>query len=327
MTPARLIVIALSVLLAALLLTHADLVHAQEVPGAAAPNIYERMQQWNQVINAKVGFAVENPRYFRAAQVFWMVFSIYTIAMLFLRVGVGGFTRNLPEFVDRFIMIAFVWGLMTTYNTWTGLVSEVFAGLGEILQTSLTGDPDPFAPAFRILYAAESVNYETGFALLDIASSIPIIVASLLFTVLMFLLCVVAAGASMWAYWGYTVMKLIGLFFVPFMLFDRLSSWFDNWFSLFCAFSVYNLLVTLSLNLASYAFYIGLGYSDPSVPPNSAPIVITSAWQVFPLIFFACMCIYGIWRCSTLAQALMGTSGVSAQIRSLSSSVSSAFQS
>lgn len=320
----RTLVLALLLVLAGMF-APTDEAAAQAQPPAAAPAIYERMQAWNQAINARVALAVQNPRYFRAANVFWIVFSLIALVQVFLRAGFTGWMRHLPDLIDKLVLIALVWGLMLTYNTWTSLVNDVFLGLREILQTAITGDPDPFAPAFRILYAAESVNYDTGFALLDWAASIPIILASVLVTAVLFIICVVAAGASMWAFWGYTIMKLIGLFFVPFLLFDRLAQWFDNWFSLFAAFSIYNLLVSLSLNLAAYAFYLGLGYADPMVEPNSAPIVLTSIWQVFPIFFFACVSIWGIAQCSKLAQSLMGTSAVSAQITGLTSTVKAAF--
>lgn len=316
----------LLIVLLALASAWATPARAQASADPGSTTILQRMQRFNDTVTAKVRFVVADARYTRATSSLFILFALMLLIGVLMRTGFNGWMTNMPFVIERMTLLIITASLLTSFTTWTQFVDLLFRGFGEIIQTAMTGDSDPFAPAFRLMRAAESIQFDTGYIGLDIGAHAFVMLAVGTTLISLIALCVVSAGASMWAFWGYTLLKIIGPIFVPFLLFDRLSHWFDNWFNLFAGFLVYGLLIGVAINLAAFAFYIGLGFSDTLTPPGTAPLVINDPWEILPMIVFTLLSLWGIVRCGALAAGITGGGGgVSSQLRGFATYVAGKF--
>ena len=70
---------------------------------------------------------------------------------------------------------------------------------------------------------------------------------------LVFMFSIIGFIANVWALWGYALSKLIGLFFIPFIMLQRTAFLFDGWMRLFTGFLVYGVIARANLLLTVLA--------------------------------------------------------------------------
>lgn len=200
-------------------------------------------------------------------------------SMLFLSIAVYVFSMAVAKWMmkqtDAFdllsvvLMILIVSTIQAFYGTLTELLHSLSTDLAAAIQQPIVGTTDVlFAPAY-----IHNMMSNLSFVPADIFGGLNAIVAVVVVYVIAGLLSVVSFFTVAWGTWGYAVAKLIGWFFIPFLMVPRLSFLFDGWFRFMVGFLVYDVLARLNiaLSLVLLTKYFGLPLSAGSV---SAPIVM-----------------------------------------------------
>ena len=137
----------------------------------------------------------------------------------------------------------------------------------------------------------------------------------------MLLLSVFAYVSVIWGFWGFTLAKLVGLIFIPTLLYERLSWLFDGWLRFFIGFLVYYIIARLNVVLVacSIALYFGIGIPFTATPgaPIELPFMasIFDALGVFVYMFVGLLSLFstGKFAATIVSGAAGGGMGQAAQ--------------
>jgi hypothetical protein len=292
----------------ALLLLILCLAWAGGVHAAAGDSWFDQASAYTYTLSDGIAAALETPQVQATAQVILlicMVVSLFMLGMTILDVG-GGLAAAMPAIVHTVVRIITVQILMLAYLDIAGAGYDFFSGIGRVLQTGLLGDPEPFVPLFRIFEVIERVSWESvargRFDFLKPAN-IALAVAQLVVTAVMLVLGII----TIWALWGFSILKLLGLFILPTLLVPHISKWAEAWLGLILSFLAYGVFAQVGASLAVWTILAGFAAIgiDPNTP-GGIPIVVSSWTQIFPLIFFAAFSIFGMWKSVGMASHIFG---------------------
>tara|TARA_R110000744_G_scaffold102987_3_gene197654 strand:- start:295 stop:1260 length:966 start_codon:yes stop_codon:yes gene_type:complete len=157
-----------------------------------------------------------------------------------------------------------IWAFYANYNE---ALSDLWGwsdsiGLG--IQEQATGTDDK-------LFVVNKLMETIGRFFLDdisILDGLLAITGMLFFTVITLILKVVVFIASQWSIWGYAFCKIIGLVFLPLVLWPVTRSVFTNWFQMFLGFWFFNLFIKVGLTLYYIYFNAIFGVVDGPVSFN-----------------------------------------------------------
>jgi hypothetical protein len=281
--------------------------HAQAADSSnIAEYTLQMVQHFSQVIEASLVQTVRSPDYYRFALLLFiagLVFVVSNFAIQWFRLGLEAIQE---EAFESILLVIVTSVLFFSYGEWTKAFNDATLGVSQIIQQGMTGRTDTFYPVSRLMHAAVTIDYTIPYGFWDIVKAPFVFIAAIVLSIQLLAMYVVVCGIWMWAFWGYSVMKVVGLLFVPMLFFRPLAGWFDSWFRTFAAFGFMNILVTISLNIAANAFYVALGYPNMNSTPMSHPIVINTGWEVAPLILFGMVSLWGMFQCISLANAITG---------------------
>ncbi len=173
------------------------------------------------------------------------------------------------ELLAQVFLIVLVKVILESFDLLTESAHHLSSGLAGAIQEPIVGTSDVFFPASYISNLVSNLSMLP----VNVFEAIAVVMASLILTVVGYALGIVAFFTAAWGTWGFAVAKLVGWFFVPFLLVNRLSFLFDGWLRFLVGFLVYDVLarVNISLTLVLLSQYFGLPLSAAAV---DAPIVI-----------------------------------------------------
>jgi hypothetical protein len=242
--------------------------------GWAAPdysNVKESYDAFDKFVEAVKGYlALITATGSAGATISSMLFlaiSVYVLSM-----AVAKWMMKQADLFDvgvAVFLIIIVKTIQSFYGTLTELLHTFSTDLAGAIQQPIVGTTDVlFAPAY-----IHNIMSNLSFVPADIFAGLNAVVAVVVVYVTASLLSVVSFFTVAWGTWGYAVAKLIGWFFIPFLMVPRLSFLFDGWFRFMVGFLVYDVLARLNiaLSLVLLTKYFGLPLSAGSV---SAPIVM-----------------------------------------------------
>ena len=184
----------------------------------------------------------------------WKFFAVILIVWTMTIYVMRG--ADFSELFTVIFMIMITHILMINFDSITSALwswSEAFA---TGIQKSAIGVSDEFFAPRYIWNLVTSFSWSAENFLLhpqNVFAAIMLSLASVGISVLAFF-------ASVWALWGYSIAKIIGLMFVPTLLFDWLSWLFDGWLRFFFGFLLFNVIAKANLMIAIIALsaYFGL---------------------------------------------------------------------
>jgi len=240
------------------------------------------------------------------SQTLWKFFSVMIIIWEVTMYSFRGV--DFPELFKIFFLIAITNVLMMQFDEMTAALwgwSEAFA---TGIQVSAIGVEDQFfAPRFIW-------NWVTSFSWSDAENVLLHPTNTLMMVglaILSFLLSALSFTATAWGLWGYSLAKMVGLMFIPTILFEKLSWLFDGWLRLFFGFLIYNILAkaTLMLVVIAIAGYAGL---SPSVVPNGIGHQFSdhSFMEILSLFIFVLLSILGLICTGKFVATIVGGSQV-----------------
>jgi len=197
-----------------------------------------------------------------------------TFATYRLTLVVAGYAfdvANLPDVFSVIMLIAIVQILMSFYGVLTSGLLQWSQDLGDVIQMEVLGNTSPFfAPefmsammaklTFTSLNSVSMTSFVTGIGT-ALATSLIGMMILVVVNMTMWVLSLVTFIGIAWSIWGFALAKLIGWFFIPFMLIERLAPLFDGWLKFMIGFLFYAVVIRVNTALVCILFvtYFGLG--------------------------------------------------------------------
>jgi hypothetical protein len=259
-------------------------------------------------VSAITSTAITAPNYVIAVDMLWTFFAFLLVMWTMFKFALKG--ANFQDIVAVVIMCMMTRVLIATYDTLTGGIWEFGDGVGRAIQQAMVGTSDRFfAPAFitQLIQAMHMPSY----GWLDIFNAFYGALATFLIGILSVVLSMMAFIASIWGLWGYTLAKIIGLVFIPFLLYERLSFLFDGWLRFFLGFVVYALVARINVVLVVVALAMYYGIPVPPMGGVAAiPIPkISSIVELIGLLTFAGVGIIALASTGRFASAVLSGAG------------------
>lgn len=194
----------------------------------------------------------------------WNALTVILLFTAFSKYSMGGIT--IFELIHPLLLIVITRLMLNNYDYLTTICWSWSDGIAGGIQRAVIGSSDPFLlPAFVH-------DVVSGIETSDISmfAGIKLVIAANLILAIIFLLSVLAFLATTWALWGYAMSKIIGWFFIPFIMVKRLSYLFDGWVRLFTGFLVYGIIARANLILTVLAIKAFFGIPGYTVDTSSS---------------------------------------------------------
>jgi hypothetical protein len=192
----------------------------------------------------------------------WKFFTVMMICwQLYLYVFKGA---ELIDFFNAIFLISIVHVLMVQFDLLTSALWSWSEGISSGIQISAIGVSDDFYAPRYIWNLITSFNWSAKNILLypeQVAACVMLGIAGVILSVCSFF-------ATVWAMWGYSLAKIIGLLFIPTLLFEPLSWLFDGWLRFFFGFLLFNIVAKATLMLVLIALAAFFHDSLGSVPQH-----------------------------------------------------------
>lgn len=244
-----------------------------------------------------------------------LLWNFFAVLLVIWTMYLYAFKKGtIVDILSTAILIMIVKVLMGQFTVLTSAIWSAANGFAGDVQLALLGSSDLFfAPAF-ISNVVNSITFSSAgifSPLTAVLSAIDIVIVGAVSLVLSAL----AYFATIWGFWGYSIAKLIGLLFVPFLLYERLSWLFDGWLRFFFSFVFYAVVARLNLALLALAFAAFFGVT-PSLGGQPAITLapITALSQVFGLLVFALVGILATLSTGSFVATIVGGSASSTGI-------------
>jgi hypothetical protein len=214
--------------------------------------------------------------------------GLYVEALFFalwayrLIVELGKFIFNASSLVGLFtvLMLGFIVRiLMTSYDPLTSLLLTWAGDAASAIQFPIVGSNDAFFVSSYVNQIMQSITLPETSIFASISQVL--LITALQFVI--WILSILSFFALTWGVWGFALAKLVGWFFIPFMLLERTAALFDGWLKLMVGFLVYifiaraNLVLVLIListyfNLPLSPAGLSVGYAINVSPSNFTEI-------------------------------------------------------
>ncbi len=201
-----------------------------------------------------------DPAFIDATNIEWKFFSAVLIIMIAVKYALSGV--QFSEIFSTVLLICFTRVLMNDYDPLTTALWGWSEGMASMIQHAVLSQTDQFYGPRYIWNLITSMTVSPANFLFNPAG----VLAGLIVLTVASLCCILGFFAGMWGLYGYSLAKIVGLIFVPTLLFERLSWLFDGWLRFMFGFLIYNILARANLMLV----VIGIG-AYFHVPNNVVP--------------------------------------------------------
>jgi len=187
------------------------------------------------------------------ADLLWISLSLGLIVQNGIRFAYDGL--SVGEIVGVFSLIAFTHFLMIHYDQWTLAMFDWSIGFGNGIQKAAIGHEE----IWFIPKVIANITDSLSFGSISFMSKLVLVIKV---TFVMILCCLLAIGSFssiLMSVHGYAIAKMIGIMFIPTLLFERLSWLFDGWFKTFMECLLYSVFIRASLCLIAVVFQSYLG--------------------------------------------------------------------
>lgn len=244
-------------------------------------------QSFKTTLDARLTAALADPTYFGMARIFLVSGIVIAIILGLAQWVAQGF--DLADILYVVFMILATNLLFNLYPTLTSAAWGAAEGLGDALQGALLGGDSSFFTPLQYFYKLVTATIFDISVLDAVAPTVLAykILAAVVVMILGVLLVIMAIVASIFGLWGFALAKLIGLIFVPLILFPRLGFIFDGWVRFALGFLLYTVIARVNIAIAALAVgsFYGVGYSNN---PEVSALVLDpdSLYEIIGLIGF-----------------------------------------
>jgi len=236
----------------------------------------------------------------------WRFFAVTLLVWEMTMYSLRGI--DFPDLFKVVFLIAITHVLMVQFDTMTTALWEWSESLSTAIQVGAIGVNDEFfAPRFIWNLITSFSWSDMGYLLLHPVNVVLLIGVSLT----SYLLSALSFIVLIWGLWGYSLAKMIGLIFIPTILFEQLSWLFDGWLRFFFGFLIYNILAKAALMLVVIAMAAYAGLSPSAIPTGVAhQFTEHSFMEILSLFVFFLLSIYGLFCTGKFVSTIVGGSSV-----------------
>lgn len=285
----------------------AYLVWAGAAHAAAPPSYSDSMGRLNTFmtnVDGVLSNILVDPNLSGFVNALWNTLTVVLIVTVLTQYSMTGITTF--ELIHPLLLILITRLMLNHYNYLTGLCWDWSEGIAGGIQRAVIGSSDPFLlPGFinDVVAGIET----SGVTLWD---GVDLVMGSLVITAIISLLSLMAFLANTWALWGYALAKIIGWFFIPFVMFKRLSFLFDGWMRLFIGFLVYGIIARANLLLTVLAVKTYFAIPGYAVNTNtSIRLDFNGVADLFGMLAFLFVSILALIATSRFATAVVSGAG------------------
>ncbi|WKB50509.1 type IV secretion system protein [Eleftheria terrae] len=267
---------------------------------------------WNRFIasvTALTNAAITSAAFVSMVDIMWMTFAL--VLTIWTAMEYMFKKADVLDILTVALLMLMTRVLMASYPTLTTAIWQAGIGYSSALQQAMLGnDALFFAPQF-LTAVAQSITFPS-LPTLDVGEALALALNLFVLGLVIFLLSVMSYLVAMWGFWGFTLAKLIGLTFIPFLLYQRLAFLFDGWLRFFLGFVVYYMVARLNLVLVVCAIALYFGVSMPpsitEVRPTAIP-EISQLSELIGLLTFAVIGILALFSTGRFASTILSGAG------------------
>lgn len=289
---------------------------------AAPPTVDEtvaKMRPFQQMLKSMITAIMTDSDLNNFVDIIWTAFAIYLLVGVLIKFMHG--ILFIHELVHALLLIIFAKVCIDYYDYITSVFWSWSEALAGGTQKAIFGSSDPFL-LFAFIHDINAAITINGISFLD---GLNAVVMGILMVIIMLLLSVLSFLASAWAMWGYALAKLIGWFFIPFIMLRKTSFLFDGWVRFFLGFLVYGLVARVNLILTATCIrcFLGLpGYSVGYTIPNTL-LDVQELADVSGLVAFVFISILSLCCTGKFASTIVsGAGGFGEGIQTMAFSIS-----
>lgn len=284
---------------------------------AAPPLSYSdsmgRLNTFMKNVDAVLNNILADPSLSGFVNALWNTLTIVLIVTVLAKYSMTGISTF--ELIHPLLLILITRLMLNHYDYLTGLFWDWSEGIAGGIQRAVIGNSDPFLlPGF--VNDVVSGIQTSGVSIWD---GVNLLMASTVILAIISLLSLMAFFASTWALWGYALAKIIGWFFIPFIMFKRLSFLFDGWMRLFLGFLVYGIIARANLLLTVLAVKSYFAVPGYAVNTNTSIRLdfngIADLFGMIAFLFIAILALIATGRFATVV--VSGVSGFGQSISTL----------
>lgn len=246
----------------------------------------------------------------------WSAFAVILLVMALSKYAMSA--SNVLEVFAVVLLIVITRIMLDHFDYLTSVCWAWGEGVAGGIQMAVIGNSDPFFLGGFINDVMKGIT-TSDVSILDT-------VAIWLGTVLVFLavafLSICSFFCTVWALWGYALAKLIGLFFIPFIMLKRTTVLFDGWCRLFLGFLIFNIIARANLVLTALALKCYLHIPGYTVPVAPYRLDFSSLADLLGLLAILFISIFGLLATSKFSSVIVsGAGGFGASLRNAAFSV------
>ena len=291
-----------------------------EVSFADEPPSFSQAMLGMNTFMQSVGVAANNiansPALSSFVNAVWSAFAVILLVLALSKYAMNA--SNVLEIFAVILLIVITRVMLDYYDHLTSVCWSWGEGIAGGIQMAVIGNSDPF---FLPGFINDTIK---GITASDVSflDGLAIWLGALLVFVAVALLSIASFFCTMWALWGYALAKIIGLFFIPFIMLKRTTVLFDGWCRFFLGFLVFGIIARANLVLTVLAikcyFHIP-GYTVPTTPYR---LDFTSFADLLGLLAIMFISIFALMATSKFASTIMsGAGGFGGSLRNAAYSV------
>jgi len=207
----------------------------------------QRMDAFMKTVTKQLNNILNDSKLEKFVNALWNALTVILLFTAFAKFSMG--TISIYELVHPLLLIMITRIMLNNYDYLTSICWDWSEGIAGGIQNAVIGSTDPFIlPGFIHDVIAGIQTKDVSFM-----SGLNLVLAGWIIIAIIFLLSVLAFLANAWALWGFALSKIIGWFFIPFLMLQRTSYLFDGWVRLFTGFLVYGIIARANLLLTVLA--------------------------------------------------------------------------
>src|SRR5574341_1164391 len=181
------------------------------------------------------------------------------------------------EFVETVMQILFTGFMLVSFTTVVPAIFDATLYVGQAMLTGIAGVSPASTESASLPVAMVDMLRKYGLSLgpdCDAGWTEPLgclkgaivkVVAALLMSVVLALLCIAIMLVDLWGFWIYAIALAIGPVLLPFTLYPRLAFLFDGWLRFFFGVVVYVILARVNLGVVCVAVLTSMGTNVEAV--------------------------------------------------------------
>ena len=247
-------------------------------------------QTWNQITNiVEETLLREDSKYLEFALI--VMFGMATLKMVVLITEYIFAKKKFGDLAISISYVLFVFALFKIYGIVIRQIDEGVQGIGSLAQEVALGDNDILSPIKYMRTVIFSYSIESASIFSGPAEAFSIILWGIVLVFIQSIFTLALIFAVLYPIFFLAVLKALGIFAIPMLLFKYSSSYFDSWLRTFIAYSLFVVTVRLILVVLVKMYEIAFNFRYETFVIDGVeitPVEIDSA-SIIPLVFVIAM--------------------------------------